>query len=762
MAATGMSPLDPRLRERGPDCGLGPVELSGSNHDRSKEQSAAGSGGASRAPASNAALSGNSARFGALDTSYGDAASSRWTLRVVTCGGDEAEALTIELHEESSRSHLLCCLQDTDRWAGDVCLQLPHALWRPAVEPLLRHIYSPQATDYFVETLLLRRTLPEAIGVVHCALYLDVSSSFFPVFYAKVAARRTLLCRSTGDIDSDSFTFPRDHDAEVSWHALPLDHALLWLDALDLSLPATKANLAGYVAADLSLGAAPVEELASKHLEVAQARLVALQAEREVSEKARAARRRPPYEPGMRPAQPQHNAWVIVAPTGDPATAELTVDATLPPPPAAPLPAQPEPMAVVAVPPVVAGHALSAAAAALTTAAQLLAENLMALEAGMGNLPVQYGAGAGAALDGNTGGGQAPPPHSVPPQHPPLPPPHPGHSNAPGAGWVAGIPPPPGGAPTIISAPPPLATPTAEAPTAPPAPQPMPPPPTHPAPPLAAPFALQDIPTTLPMQVLLPGLLNAPLVAPPHPAPGLPAPAPPAPPAPAQAPRLPLRPLRAAPQPPVVDVDDLVEPLEDFPACGSARHLEDVARRAQEAADDTRRWQAIHLAAQHAGLLPVTNEDNAANRHGSAGPSGGGQGGGSHSGGGQGSGGGGPSGSSGAGSFSGDGSSGAGPSDMGMSGDGSFCFDLTREEQLSRSGRSHPEDFPPDEFLWDRRFEYGEASERERMRLAKRLRGEANASRLSEFREVMRARSHHILGWARSSANRDNSDAPEQ
>lgn len=744
-------PDDPRQTERQhPECrqpadAFGLVETSGSL--------APGSGAASRALS---AYAGIPARCGALDTSWGDAASSRWTLRVVTCGGDEAEALTIELHEASTRSHLLCCLQDTERWAGDVYLKLPHASWRPAIEPLLRHIYSPQATDYFVETLLLRRTLPEAIGVVHCALYFDVSAAFFPVFYAKVAARRTLLCRSTGDVDSDSFGFPRDHDAEVSWHALPLDHALLWLHALDLSPGATKSNLASYVAADPSLGAAPVEELASRHLELAHARLKALKAERAAAERARALRRRPVLEPGMRV---QHHP-VVAAPTDDPATAEPIVDAT-PLPPAAqlhPAEAQPEHMAIAALlQTFLAADALGTATA--PTAAQLLQEGVVALAPEEVSPPLHQGAWTGV-FSGNTSGGEALAQQLNPQQHLPPLQPAAGHLNA---HEVA-----------TVSAPESLAATPTESTTAPAAAQPVPPPPAHTVAPLAAPFAMPDTPAILPAPASLPGTVAAPPAAPPPvaplplppaapvpppPLPTAPAPPPAAPPAAVPALWVPNRLPRAAPQPDNVDVDDLVAPLDDIPACGSARHLEDLDRRAQEATEDTRRWHAIHQAAQEAGWPAA----HAGDVHGAAHTNGGGNGGAGPSGGGQS----GPGreggdfaggGSSGVGS-SGTSTSGPASSDMDLSGDGRSSSDPFGEEQARRSSsRSHFVDPPSDGFWSGREIDPAVSWTRAQMRQAKRLRGEASVSQLSAFREVLRSRTHHILHWARSTMSQDRSD----
>ncbi|EOD13042.1 hypothetical protein EMIHUDRAFT_119969 [Emiliania huxleyi CCMP1516] len=147
---------------------------------------------------------------------------------------------------------------DTVRWRGDPCIILPHALWRPSVEPLLRCIYSPDATEYF------------ALGVAHCALYFDVGGPFFATFYRKVASRRSLLCRSappvgasgggsrgggggsgagaaSADVDSDEFLFSPLHDAEV------------WRTIHEAALAAAQSEAAMAAAAEAAAAEAAVE-----------------------------------------------------------------------------------------------------------------------------------------------------------------------------------------------------------------------------------------------------------------------------------------------------------------------------------------------------------------------------------------------------------------------------------------------------------------------------------------------------------------------
>jgi len=159
-------------------------------------------------------------------------------------------ALCIELHEPgSAHSGFLACVMGAKGWHGDTELTLPYAAWLPCITPLLRCLYAPDAADMFVEQLLYRRSLSEALSACHCALYFDLGVRFFRAFYCKARSRRNLLTRNLtcSDVDSDEFQFPQHDAAAASWFSLPLEHALWWLHALQLTPAALQHNLETYV-----------------------------------------------------------------------------------------------------------------------------------------------------------------------------------------------------------------------------------------------------------------------------------------------------------------------------------------------------------------------------------------------------------------------------------------------------------------------------------------------------------------------------------
>ena len=64
-------------------------------------------------------------------------------------------------------------------FAGDTQLTLDPA-WRQCAAPLLRCLYSPEASAFFIEQLLVRKTFAQALAVCHCALYLGMGAELQP------------------------------------------------------------------------------------------------------------------------------------------------------------------------------------------------------------------------------------------------------------------------------------------------------------------------------------------------------------------------------------------------------------------------------------------------------------------------------------------------------------------------------------------------------------------------------------------------------
>ena len=60
-------------------------------------------------------------------------------------------------------------------FAGDTQLTLDPA-WRQCAAPLLRCLYSAEASAFFIEQLLVRKTFAQALAVCHCALYLGMGA----------------------------------------------------------------------------------------------------------------------------------------------------------------------------------------------------------------------------------------------------------------------------------------------------------------------------------------------------------------------------------------------------------------------------------------------------------------------------------------------------------------------------------------------------------------------------------------------------------
>lgn len=130
---------------------------------------------------------------------------------------------------------------------------LAYPCWHRYITCVLRCLYLQASSNLFLDQLLYRKTLIQAVAVCHCTLYVGLPESFFDALYSKVASKRTLLTRElpSGAANTDGFRCPGGEvPVATRWSALPLNHALRWLHALDCPPVALLANLRAYVAAD--------------------------------------------------------------------------------------------------------------------------------------------------------------------------------------------------------------------------------------------------------------------------------------------------------------------------------------------------------------------------------------------------------------------------------------------------------------------------------------------------------------------------------
>ena len=208
----------------------------------------------------------NNNNNGILNNDWGNERRNHTKIRIWF--GNCMKPTEVLLHDTASMSSSFCSgVTDTQRFKGDTDTVLPEA-WEGFAVPLFRCLYSPSDVDIFVETYFLdrkktitattqRSRLNRILEATHCALYLgidnDSSVYFWHTWYKKIRSRRNMILRPTGctiEKDEAHFRFPNPK-IDATWHNLPLEHALRWLYALNLSPSSMVDNIDDYMEFDM-------------------------------------------------------------------------------------------------------------------------------------------------------------------------------------------------------------------------------------------------------------------------------------------------------------------------------------------------------------------------------------------------------------------------------------------------------------------------------------------------------------------------------
>lgn len=189
---------------------------------------------------------------GILDNDWGDEGSDHWKVRLwFGCDEKPQEVL---LHGAAASSSIVCQgVMDTRQFKGDTDIVLPEE-WRNFAVLLLRCLYSPDEVDYFLDACFLFKTLNQMLEATKCAVYLGLGfegSSFFWIkWYEKVRSQKNKFFKAAGNATTkDTFRFP-DPKLDATWHGLPLEHAMRWLAAFDLSHDSVVTNIVDYLEFD--------------------------------------------------------------------------------------------------------------------------------------------------------------------------------------------------------------------------------------------------------------------------------------------------------------------------------------------------------------------------------------------------------------------------------------------------------------------------------------------------------------------------------